>query len=39
MPINQTQTVINTNQLATGIYFVRLSNAYKTEHFKIIISK
>lgn len=37
--INQTQTIINTEDLASGIYFVRLSTAYKTEHFKIIISK
>lgn len=37
--INQTQTLINTENLASGIYFVRLSNTYKTDHFKIIISK
>jgi hypothetical protein len=37
--INQTQTLINTEDLSNGIYFVRLSNAYKTDHFKIIISK
>jgi hypothetical protein len=37
--INQTQTLINTEDISNGIYFVRLSNAYKTDHFKIIISK
>lgn len=37
--INQTQTLINTENLSNGVYFVRLSNAYKTDHFKIIISK
>ncbi len=37
--INQTQTIINTENLSAGIYFVRLSNPYKTDHFKIIISK
>jgi len=36
--INKTQTLINTENLSNGIYFVRLSTAYKTEHFKIIIS-
>jgi hypothetical protein len=36
--IHQTQTIINTENLSAGIYFVRLSNPYKTDHFKIIIS-
>jgi hypothetical protein len=36
--INKTQTLINTENLSNGIYFVRLSAAYKTEHFKILIS-
>ncbi len=36
--INKTQTLINTENLSNGIYFVRLSTGYKTEHFKIIIS-
>lgn len=35
----QAQTKINTNALATGIYFVRISTPYKTENFKVIISK
>ena len=37
--IHQTQTIINTENLSAGIYFVRLSNPHKTDHFKIIISK
>jgi hypothetical protein len=36
--IDKTQTLINTENLSNGIYFVRLSTAYKTEYFKIIIS-
>ncbi len=36
--IKQSQTMINTDGLTSGVYFVRLSTPYKTEHFKIIIS-
>lgn len=31
------QTKINTNGFASGIYFVRISTPYKTENFKIVI--
>jgi hypothetical protein len=37
--IEQSQTKINTDNLSTGIYFVRISSPYKTENFKIIIQK
>ena len=37
--INQSQTSINTQTLASGIYFVQLVTPYKTENFKIIITK
>jgi hypothetical protein len=37
--IKQSQTAINIDALSSGVYFVRLSTPYKTEHFKIIISK
>jgi hypothetical protein len=36
---SQAQTKIDTKGLATGIYFVRMSTAYKTENFKIVIQK
>ena len=38
-PIKQSQTMLDTEILASGVYFVRLATPYKTEHFKIIISK
>jgi hypothetical protein len=37
--IKQSQTILNTDMLSSGVYFVRLSTPYKTEHFKIIITK
>ena len=37
--VSQQQTKINTEALAFGIYFVRISSPYKSENFKIIISK
>lgn len=37
--IDQSHVKINANELATGIYFVRITTAYKTENFKIIIQK
>ncbi|MDF2448711.1 MAG: large protein [Bacteroidota bacterium] len=36
---SQPQTKIDTKGLATGIYFVRMSTAYKTENFKIVIQR
>ena len=36
--ISQSQTIINTQVLASGIYFVQIVTPYKTENFKIIIS-
>lgn len=35
-PIKQSQIKLNIETLALGVYFVRLSTPYKTEHFKII---
>ncbi|MBC7696436.1 MAG: T9SS type A sorting domain-containing protein [Burkholderiales bacterium] len=35
----ESQTIINTEAFAEGIYFVRITTPYKTENFKIIISK
>ena len=37
--IEQSQTKINTDNLSTGIYFVRITSPYKIENFKIIIQK
>lgn len=37
--IKESQTVINTQNLAEGIYFIRITNPYKTENFKLIIQK
>lgn len=38
-PINNTLNEINTQALASGIYFVQLSTPYEIENFKISISK
>jgi hypothetical protein len=38
-PIKQSQTMLDTEILESGVYFVSLSTPFKTEHFKIIISK
>lgn len=37
--ISNSQTVIPTTHLSSGIYFVKISSPYKTENFKVIISK
>lgn len=37
--ILQGQTRINTSNLATGIYFMRVSTPYKTENIKFVIQK
>lgn len=37
--IKHSQTTLDTEILASGVYFVRLATPYKTEHFKIIITK
>jgi len=37
--IKQAKTILNIDVLSSGVYFVSLSTPYKTEHFKVIISK
>ena len=37
--IKESQTKISTQKFSEGIYFMRISTPYKTEHFKLIISK
>jgi uncharacterized repeat protein (TIGR02543 family) len=37
--IDQSHVKMNVNELAAGIYFVRITTAYKTENFKIVIQK
>jgi hypothetical protein len=37
--VNNSQTKINVQNFAEGIYFVRITTPYKTENFKIIIIK
>lgn len=37
--VKDTQTKISTDSFAEGIYFVKITNPYKTQYFKIIISK
>lgn len=37
--VKESQTTINTQTFAEGIYFLKISTPYKTENFKIIISK
>lgn len=37
--VDQSHVTLNTNDLAGGIYFVRVTTAYKTENFKIVIHK
>lgn len=37
--INGSQININTQNFSEGIYFIKISSAYKTENFKIIIQK
>lgn len=37
--IEQSSTRVNTTKIAAGIYFAKIETPYKTENFKIIISK
>jgi hypothetical protein len=37
--IDQSRVKMNVNDLASGIYFVRITTAYKTKNFKIVIQK
>lgn len=37
--IKNSQTIINTQSFAEGIYFLRISNPYKTENYKLILQK
>jgi hypothetical protein len=37
--VKNSQTVINVQNLAEGLYFVKVQSPYKTENFKIIIQK
>lgn len=37
--IDQLHVKMNVNDLASGIYFVRITTAYKTKNFKIVIQK
>jgi hypothetical protein len=37
--VKESQTKINTQAFAQGIYFMKISTPYKTENFKLIISK
>ena len=35
--ISTTQTIINTQHISAGIYFVQITSPYKTENFKVIV--
>jgi hypothetical protein len=37
--VKNSQTVINFQNLAEGLYFIKIQSPYKTENFKIIIQK
>jgi hypothetical protein len=37
--VKNSQTVINVQNLAEGLYFIKIQSPYKTENFKIIIQK
>jgi hypothetical protein len=37
--IKESQSKINTQYFAEGIYFLRITSPYKTENYKLIISK
>lgn len=37
--VTESHTIINTSELGAGIYFISISSPYKTENFKIILSK
>ena len=37
--VRSSNAIINTTNIASGIYFIKISNPYKTENFKVVISK
>jgi len=37
--ITNTETKISTNNLSSGVYFVRIATPYKIENFKVVITK
>lgn len=37
--VKQSQTKLNTEEYSSGIYFVKIASPYKTENFKVVLTK